>query len=143
VTGASNIADIDAMRRPSDLDTTRIDELGIRPPAAFEIEASALSEEVSLLLLRGELDLAAAAMLRARVEAAAIRGLIIDLREVTFIDSSALRELLNARQELQRHGSRLVLSGVPASVRRLLDMTGTAELFETAQTRVEAIRRFG
>jgi anti-anti-sigma factor len=131
------------MRHPSDLDPTRIDALGVKPPAAFEILASLVSEGVSLLLLRGELDLAAAAMLRSRVEAAAGGGLIIDLREVTFIDSSALRELLNARTELERHGSRLVLSGVPAPVRRLLDMTGTAGLFETAETRVEAIRRFG
>jgi anti-anti-sigma factor len=131
------------MRHPSDLDPTRIDALGIRPPAAFSIEAAPLSDAVSLLLLRGELDLAAAAMLRARVEAAAGAGLIIDLREVTFIDSSALRELLNARQALQRHGSRLVLSGVPASVRRLLAMTGTTGLFEMADTRAEAIRRFG
>jgi anti-sigma B factor antagonist len=131
------------MRHPSDLDPTRIDALGIRPPAAFEIQASVLSDAVSLLLLRGELDLAAAAMLRTRVEAAATRGLIIDLREVTFIDSSALRELLNARGELERHGSRLVLSGVPAPVRRLLDLTGTTHLFELAETRAEAIRRFG
>jgi anti-anti-sigma factor len=130
------------MQHPSDRDPTRIDALGIRPPAAFELASSDLGEGVSLLLLRGELDLSAAAALRARVEAAAASGLIIDLREVTFIDSSALRELLNARQELERHGSRLVLSGVPATVRRLLDMTGTAELFETADTRAEAIRRF-
>jgi anti-sigma B factor antagonist len=130
------------MRHPSDLDPTRIDALGIRPPAAFEIQAMPLSDAVSLLLLRGELDLAAAAMLRTRVEAAAGSGLIIDLREVTFIDSSALRELLNARQALELCGSRLVLSGVPASVRRLLAMTGTTGLFEMADTRAEAIRRF-
>jgi anti-anti-sigma factor len=131
------------MRHPSERHPTRIDALGIRPPAAFEIEASAVGEAVSLVLLRGELDLAAAAALRARVDAAAAGGLIIDLREVTFIDSSMLRELVNARHELRRHGSRLVLSGVPAAVRRLLDLTGTAELFETASTRAEAIRRFG
>src|SRR3954471_22069674 len=125
------------MRHPSDLDPTRIDALGVRPPAAFEIHASAVSEGVSLILLRGELDLAAAAVLRNRVEAAAGSGLIIDLREVTFIDSSVLRELLDARRELERQGSRLVLSGVPASVRRLLDMTGMAGLFETAETRAE------
>jgi anti-sigma B factor antagonist len=143
VRAAGNIENLVTMQHPSDSDPTRIDSLGIRPPAAFEIQASALGEGVSLLLLRGELDLASAAGLRSRVEAAAASGLIIDLREVTFIDSSALRELLNAREELARHGSRLVLSGVPASVRRLLDMTGTADLFETAETRAEAIRRFG
>jgi anti-anti-sigma factor len=130
------------MSRPSRRDPTRIDALGIRPPAAFEIESSQLRPGVSLLLCRGELDFAAAAVLRARVEALAATGLIIDLREVTFIDASALRELLIARGALERHGSRLVLSGVPSSVQRLLDLTGIAGLFETAPTRVQAVKRF-
>src|SRR3954467_6355302 len=105
------------MQHPSDSDPTRIDSLGIRPPAAFEIQASDLGEGVSLLLLRGELDLASAAGLRARVEAAAAAasGLITPPREVPFTAPWPLRELLTARGELPRHGSRLVLSGVPAS----------------------------
>jgi anti-anti-sigma factor len=129
------------MPRPSRREPTSIDALGIRPPAAFELETSEPHPGVALLLLRGELDFAAAAALRAQVAAVAAMRLVIDLREVTFIDSSALRELLNARGELERHGGRLVLSGVPVSVQRLLDMTGTAALFESAPTRVQALRR--
>jgi anti-anti-sigma factor len=131
------------MPHPSDSAPTRIDAFGVRPPPAFEIEASALSADISLLLLRGELDLAAAASLHARVEAMAATGggMIIDVREVTFIDSSALRELLNARQAVARHGGRLVLSGASPGMQRLLDMTGTAALFDTTATRAQAIRR--
>jgi anti-sigma B factor antagonist len=70
-------------------------------------------------------------------------ALVIDLRDVTFIDSSALRELLNARESAARDGRRIVLSGVPATVARLLEMTGTAELFETAPTRASALALFG
>jgi anti-sigma B factor antagonist len=122
---------------------TSIDALGIRPPAAFVIEQAIVRDGVALLVFRGELDLAAAAAMRARVDAVAgRRGLVIDLRDVTFIDSSALRELLNARDVVVRSGSRIVLSGVPASVRRLLEMTGTDELFETAPTRASALARF-
>jgi anti-sigma B factor antagonist len=120
----------------------RVDTQGIRPPAAFEIVATPLRQGLALLLLRGELDLAAAASLRSQVDSVAGMGLIIDLREVTFVDSSALRELLHARDALERRGGRLVLSGVPSAVQRLLELTGTAELFDTAPTRAQAIRRF-
>jgi anti-anti-sigma factor len=99
---------------------------------------------VILLVFRGELDLAAAGAMRARVDSVAGTGsgLVIDLRDVTFIDSSALRELLNARETVVRRGQRIALSGVSASVRRLLEITGTAELFETAPTRASALARF-
>lgn len=132
------------MPHQSDREPTRIDALGIRPPSAFVIEQATVRDGVALLVFRGELDLAAAASMRARVDAVAgRRGLVIDLRDVTFIDSSALRELLNAHDVVVRSGSRIVLSGVPAGVRRLLEMTGTDELFEMAPTRASALARFG
>jgi anti-anti-sigma factor len=131
------------MPHQSDRQPTGIDALGIRPPAAFVIEQASVRGDVTLLVFRGELDLAAAAAMHERVESVAGTGLVIDLRDVTFIDSSALRELLNAREVVVRSGSRIVLSGVPASVRRLLEMTGFGDLFETAPTRASALARFG
>jgi anti-sigma B factor antagonist len=122
---------------------TRIDNLGIRPPDAFVIEQAEVRGGVALLVFRGELDMAAAAAMRDRVDAVAGSGLVIDLRDVTFIDSSALRELVNAREEAVAHGRRIVLSGVSTPVRRLLDMTGTLDLFEIAPTRAAALALFG
>jgi stage II sporulation protein AA (anti-sigma F factor antagonist) len=129
------------MQHPSDREPTRIDALGIRPPAAFEIEHATIDRGIALLVFRGELDLAAASVMRSRVEAAAGDALVLDLHEVTFIDSSALRELLYARESLVRSGRRVVLAGVPVSVRRILEITGTGELFETAPTRAAALAR--
>jgi anti-anti-sigma factor len=130
------------MQNQSDREPTRIDTLGVRPPAAFVVEQASVRGGVALLVFRGELDMAAAAAMRARVESVAGTGVVIDLRDVTFIDSSALRELLNAREAVVGSGRRIVLSGVPVSVKRLLDMTGTTELFETAPTRASALGRF-
>jgi len=127
------------MANPSDRDPMRIDAHGIRAPAAFTIEQAAIRDGVALLVFRGELDLAAASAMRERIESAGGEGMVIDLRDVTFIDSSALRELLYARQSVVLAGRRLVLSGVPATVQRLLQMTGTIELFETAPTRAGAL----
>jgi anti-anti-sigma factor len=131
------------MQNPSDREPTRIDALGVRPPAAFVIEQAEVHEGVALLVFRGELDMAAAGSMRARVEAVAGSGLVIDLRDVTFIDSSALRELLHARDSVVGAGGRIVLSGVPATVTRLLDMTGTTGLFEMAPTRASALALLG
>jgi anti-anti-sigma factor len=75
------------------------------------------------------------------VDAAATgRGLVLDLSEVTFVDSSMLKELLRAATELDRYETRLVLAGVPDAVQRLLDLTRTAGLFTIAADRDAALR---
>jgi anti-sigma B factor antagonist len=128
---------------PSEPEPRRTDALGVRPPAAFRIEHPPPSGGISLIVLRGEVDLAAAAPLRAHVHAVDGAGLVIDLSDVTFVDSSALRELLHARDHLATRRSRLVLAAVPPSVFRLMRMTGTGDLFEIADTRADALRRLG
>jgi anti-anti-sigma factor len=118
-----------------------IDARGIRPPAAYSIAEGEGMPGVSVLVLHGELDLAAAPVLRARVdEAASGRGLVIDLTETKFIDSAVLNELLRARAELAANDVRLVLAGVPQPVRRLLDLTRTSELFDDAPDAATALK---
>ena len=123
-------------------ETAGIDARGIRPPAAYTIADGDGPEGVSVLVLRGELDLAAAPILRARVdESMGARALVIDLAETTFIDSAVLKELLRARAELAANDVRLVLAGVPTPVRRLLDLTRTSELFDDAPDAATALKR--
>ena len=117
---------------------TRIDEHGLRPPPAFEVVEERRGD-VALLRLSGEVDVAASGPVRARVDAAAAGALVVDLSEVTFVDSSGLRELLRARMECDRRGGRLVLTGVPAVLERLLDLTGTAALFAIVPTLEAAV----
>jgi anti-sigma B factor antagonist len=119
-----------------------IDARGIRPPAAYAIAEGGSSGGVTVLVLTGELDLAAAPVLRARVdEAAGGRGLVVDLEQTTFVDSAVLKELLRARAELAARDARLVLAGVTPPVRRLLDLTRTSELFEDAPDLETALAR--
>jgi anti-sigma B factor antagonist len=119
-----------------------VDARGIRPPAAYSIANGDGPAGVSVVVLRGELDLAAAPVLRARVdEATAGRALVIDLADTTFIDSAVLKELLRARAELAAHDVRLVLAAVPPPVRRLLDLTRTSELFDDVPDAATALRQ--
>jgi len=121
-------------------DAASIDERGLRPPAAFTIR---LREDAPVLVLEGELDLAAAPELRRQVDEFAGTALVVDFARTTFIDSAVLKELLRARAELAERGVRLILADVPAPVRRLMDLTRTMELFEDAPDADAALTRLG
>jgi anti-anti-sigma factor len=121
----------------------RIDALGIKAPPAFAIEEATATGGPTIIVLRGELDMAAATMIRRLVDGADRTGLVIDLSAVRFADSSALRELLHARTAVAERGARLVLAEVPHAVRRLLEMTCTAGLFELSPSVEEAVERLG
>jgi anti-sigma B factor antagonist len=115
---------------------------GVRPAAAYSIRDAGADGAV-VLVLEGELDLAATPVLRARVDEVgeASGGLVLDFRRATFIDSAVLKELLRARSELAARDARLVLVGVPPPVRRLLDLTRTSELFDDAPDLETALRQ--
>jgi anti-sigma B factor antagonist len=114
----------------------------VTSPSPYTIAEGASTERVRVLTLEGELDLAAAPRLQARVaETPSGRALVLDLSRATFIDSAVLKELLRARAELAERDVRLVLAGVAMPVRRLLDLTRTSELFEDAPSLDEALKR--
>jgi anti-anti-sigma factor len=112
-------------------------------PPAFAIQATPAQEDgVAVLVISGEADLATSGRFREHVERALdakAKGLVADVAEVTFMDSTMLRELLRAHRELEAAGSRFVLAGVQPEVKRLLDLTGTIELFSLAPTRAAAV----
>lgn len=114
-------------------------------PRPFAVAVGEASDGVALLVLEGEMDMAAIRAFRAGVEDAVgdreIRTLILDMAEVPFMDSSMLRELLRVNQELRQQGAWTVLAALQGPVRRLLDLTRTAELFRLADTRDGALRR--
>jgi anti-anti-sigma factor len=77
------------------------------------------------IVLSGELDMAAAPILQDRlavVEAKEPSTIVIDLREVTFLDSSGLRALVAARRRARSNPYRLVLTDANPGVRRMFDL---------------------
>jgi anti-sigma B factor antagonist len=85
------------------------------------------------IALRGELDLNHAYSfdeeLRA-VEGGRPPCIVLDLRELTFMDSCGLGRLLAARRRARRAGRRLVLVRGGRAISALLAMTGMDEAFE-------------
>ena len=108
-----------------------IDARGIHPPDSYAIRELPAPRGIVLLALAGELDMAAAPQLRERLATAAAaqpRGVVLDMSELTFADSSALRELLHANGELDAAGGTLVLAALPATFLRVLELTRARDL---------------
>lgn len=89
-------------------------------------------EATVVLAPSGELDLAASTFLRAALVEACDEGLpvVVDLSEVTFIDSTALGVLVAAHRRLQAGGCHLTLRGASSRIRTVLDTTGLTKVLD-------------
>lgn len=82
------------------------------------------------IVVRGELDISAGPILDDAIRDVSDPGsMTLDLADVTFIDSSGLRSLLNASRRAQAGGGMVRLRGVGPEVQRLLEITGTTDRF--------------
>jgi anti-sigma B factor antagonist len=92
-----------------------------------------IRENAVKIVLRGELDLEHAYSFDEelkRVEALDPNCICLDLRELTFLDSTGLSRLVAARRRAMKAGRRLVLVRGPAAVQRVFQLTAIEEAFE-------------
>lgn len=78
----------------------------------------------------GELDMLAAPVVGARLDELAAAGfahLVLDLREVSFLDSSGLRLILAWDAKARNDGLSFELVAGPAPVQRMFEVTGVAD----------------
>ena len=110
-----------------------------RPPA-FSIESAPLRGAPGVRV-RGEVDLGTAPSLTTALDTS-IRGsrgaFVIDLGDVTFLDSSGVNVLLRARASLGREDRDLVIVCPSGAPRRIFELTGIADLFALFDSREEA-----
>jgi anti-sigma B factor antagonist len=108
----------------------------------LEVKQDTLDARTHVIALRGELDVATVPALAEALRAAIARGrtaLVIDLLELTFLDSTGLMVLLNGLRRVMRSDGRLVLACTNPTVLRLFEITGTATTFTIVDTRERAI----
>jgi anti-sigma B factor antagonist len=89
------------------------------------------------LTVTGEIDLATTPRFEAELSAViseAHSPADVDLSGVTFIDSSGLYALIRARKQVTDTDVRLVLVNPSRACRLVLEVTGTAQLFEITTT---------
>ena len=100
----------------------------------FSVESERHGESHNIRL-RGEFDLAgydAVTQELAQVEASDAQNVIVDLRELEFIDSSGISALVEAQLRFRDSGKRLEFLCGPGSVQRVLQMTGVDTLLAIA-----------
>jgi anti-sigma B factor antagonist len=88
---------------------------------------------VTTIALSGELDMGTVTILEehlVRAESEGATAILIDLRELTFMDSTGLHAFLAARNRAEMTGRQLLLIGAKAPVRRVFEITGQDVLLD-------------
>jgi anti-anti-sigma factor len=87
----------------------------------------------ALVRLSGEFDLSELQAFRETVTVGPVQdgySVVLDLSEITFLDSSGLRAILEARHAALAHGATLVLVRPSDAVAKVLDLTGLTDVFD-------------
>ena len=92
---------------------------------------------VTSIALSGELDMATAPILNDQLTVAeqdGSRAIMLDLRDLRFVDSSGLHAILQAYRRSETNGHRFLVVGANTMARRLCQMTGTEFLLDAEGT---------
>ena len=95
-------------------------------PSPLEIEEHHDPEGVVRVLLRGELDVGSAERLEGRLRelAATTEQVVIDLRGLTFMDSTGVRIVWEMSTAAAQDGWNLALIQGPTAIRSVFEMSG-------------------
>jgi anti-anti-sigma factor len=100
-------------------------------PPPFSCSCRSGAPDVAWVRVGGELDIATTPHLERTLNAASqARLVVLDLRELAFIDLCGMRAIVSASSRARQAGRRLVLVRVPSSVDRLLTLIGCSDQVE-------------
>lgn len=112
----------------------------------FSIEEHHPRDGVVVLEVRGEADLHVASELRDRLSVALEGGatsVVLDLTEVTFVDSMTLGVLVGGAKRARAVGGELRLVITAGPIRRILEVTLLDRVFPIDETRQDALAAVG
>ena len=105
-----------------------------------EVEEARIGD-IPAVAVRGEVDISAVDVLDVALESA-IRessgAFVVDLTEVSFLDSSGLATIMRARALLEREDRSLAVVCPPGAARRIFELTNMQELLRIFSSRQEA-----
>jgi anti-sigma B factor antagonist len=103
---------------------------------SFAVDTGELGDAIHVSL-SGDLDLSTAKRAEEAIEDAEKAGrplVVIDLRRLSFMDSTGLRVLVSADKRAKRLNRRTVIIQGPAAVRRVFEITRLNERLEIVDT---------
>jgi anti-sigma B factor antagonist len=111
----------------------------------MQIDLSRQSERVSVVAPRGRLDLSSAPAFREQVRQLVDSGaarLVVDLGEVTFIDSSGLGSIIAGLKAARQAGGDLRIARGNQQVLLVLDLTSLDRVLRPYETVEEALEGY-
>jgi anti-sigma B factor antagonist len=109
--------------------------------SSFNVETRNRNQEV-VIGVTGELDLASSPALERELEqgvASQAEVVVVDLRQLDFMDSTGLSVLVRAHQRATETGKRFGVVRGPQQVQRLLSLTGVADRLTLADSPEELL----
>jgi anti-sigma B factor antagonist len=108
------------------------------------ISTAAHSEQIFVVSLRGDLDLATAGDLLPTLTGLLDRGkisVIIDVSGLEFIDSSGLNALAVGARTLKANGAAIAVAAPPEQIARVFEVVRLADYVDVDGSVAEAVRR--
>jgi anti-sigma B factor antagonist len=101
-------------------------------PPAFVCSWTDGGRDAAWVHVTGDLDLAAVPQLEWTLREAALQArlVVLDLRELGFLDSAGVKAIVDASIRARRDGRRLLLLRGPPNVDRVFALTGTSDKVE-------------
>jgi len=108
----------------------------------FRVSSERLDGDFGVVTVAGEVDIFTAPQFKeclVELLDSGVRHLVVDLSEVTFIDSTALGVLIGGVRRVHGAGGAMTLVVTSRPVERVLSVTGLDRVFSMHATRAEAI----
>ncbi|WP_096153638.1 MULTISPECIES: anti-sigma F factor antagonist [Bacillus] len=106
-----------------------------------------IKKNVLLIRLAGELDHHTAEALRAEasaiIEEHSITHILLNLEELSFMDSSGLGVILGRYKQVKNVGGEMVICSISPAVKRLFDMSGLFKIMRLEESEQHALSRLG
>ncbi|MDA1474995.1 anti-sigma F factor antagonist [Bacillus changyiensis] len=106
-----------------------------------------VKESVLCIRLTGELDHHTAEALRKKVnehlQKNKICHIVLNLGELSFMDSSGLGVVLGRYKEIKQLGGEMIVCAISPSVKRLFDMSGLFKIIRLEQSEQHALETLG
>jgi anti-sigma B factor antagonist len=108
----------------------------------FSVSSESAGDGLGVLVLSGEVDIYTAPQFKERMLElldAGVDRLVVDLSDVTFIDSTALGVLMGGVRRVRTAGGAMALVVTSRAVERVLSITGLDRVFTIHATRAAAL----
>ena len=110
---------------------------------SFKIKSEE-KENIGVISVKGEVDMFTSPSLREKLLPffkKNVKGIIVDLSEVSFMDSSGIATLVEGLQWSKKAGKKFILTGLGTNVKNALELTKLDNIFNIKTDRDDAYKK--